>query len=180
VPRSSSSKGWATRRANAAFAARSVAAKKGWATRRRNNAKEIARQILKRPGGKNKKRGKVAPYKLQKFGMTFEGARYDFRGLSKSKGEINKMRDLVLRDAVGHYARLLIATTSEAAYRRLTTSTGSAMVNHVKRQDPNRRYFFWTPEIFIESTMEMYEAITAQFDGQLEVGEVKIVLVEIL
>ena len=170
----------ATRKANALFEQRSARAKKGWATRRRNSAKYALKNYVKKAGGRNKtSSGKLQPYKVQKFGFTFDGSRYDFRGLPKKRHQ--EMLGLALNGAVGHYIRMLVATTSEAAYRRLTTSGGRDLAMHLARQKPGQPYWFWTSEYGpIASTLEAFEQITGVYTNEAEAGEVKVILVEVL
>jgi hypothetical protein len=157
------------------FAGRSVAAKKGWATRRRNNAAAFTKHVLRRPGGKNLRRGKPVGYTLKGY----RGKRYDFRGLTKAQQKM--LLQKVLDASVGHYLRALIVTTNETAYRRLTTSGTFEMRLHLAKQNKNRPYWFWTSEYGpVESTLDAYTHLTAQYDNQSEVGEVRIVIVEII
>jgi hypothetical protein len=182
------SKGWATRRANAAFSARSAAAKKGWATRRRTSAREIARQVLKKPGGRNLRRGKPVAYEMHIMGIPTT-RRFDFRGLTKAQRDLQLQN--VLRESAGHYARMLIVTTEEELMRGLYP--GSVPMRYIARHKPGKPFWFWTSESYIANTPQVFSKRDAAFEEQLDMinlirsftessstKDVKIAVVELL
>jgi hypothetical protein len=173
-PRSVAAKlGWERRRA--AAAKRSAAAKKGWATRRKNTAREELTELLKRPGGKNKKKGKVQPYKIRKYGYVYEGERFDFRGLTRPQKFA--MLQLVVNAAVGHYVRMLVVTTDREHALRLYPGSWKQFNLGGKDSGP---FWFWTPPAGpMESSLEAYEYLKDFLTGTPP-GDLYVVVVEIL
>lgn len=159
----------------AIFEARSAAARKGWATRRRNSAAEYVKGSLRRPEGKNLRRGKPVAYTLFKYGRHFQGERFDFRGLNKAQRGA-QLRN-ILQASTGHRIRVLMMTPSEEMYKRLTTSGGRELERHLM-QPRNRPYWFWQPlTLPMESTLETFDYLVNLAPGD---PQTKVILVEVL
>lgn len=156
----------ATRAKNKAFAKRSVAARKGWSTRRQHQAQDSLQSVLGKPGGKNTRRGVPRPYGY------YDMERYDFRGMDKAK-QIRMLRSLE-REAPGHYARVLVASTSDTFMRGLYP--GSVPHRYTTNHKPGRPYYFWTSETLIEDSDQLYSLVSNIWKP----GEVFVLAVDVL
>ena len=167
--------GWATRRRNAEKAKRAAAAAKGWATRRKNAAKQALDKATKRPGGKNVRGKTPVPYQVRKYGITYAGKRYDFRGLTRSQWRA--MLQKACKAAVGHYMRMLIATTDPLHAQKIYVGTWAAYER--RHLDPSKPYWFWTSEYGpVESSMDAYAEVERV--GAVDNPDVKLVILEVL
>lgn len=178
--KAAASKAAATRKANALFAKRSAAARKGWATRRRISATAALSHTLEKPEGRNLFRGRVQPYKpAPAYGFVYRGMRYDFRGLSQQ--QVWAMRRRMLDDSKGHYIRALIATTSEDAMRRHYPGDAHARAVYSANHAPGKPFFYWTPEYGpVDSDLDAFAHLAQFYEGEHNVGDVHILMVEVL